>query len=652
MAGRIFRYTAIRPIFFTGIRRIKEGPGKAGQPLMDIEIVEIRDFLAAHHPFDLLPDDALNDLVRQIEIRYLRRNMTIMTPGEPAEFLYVIRTGAVETRDPDGQLLARLGEGEVCGIRAFLRGGMAVNRSIALEDSLVYLLPFNAFTRLHDTFPQVEYYFAPMGGGRLKNAAQAVGNGRDSAFLTVKIEELLARSPISIDPAATIRAAATRMRDERISSLLITTEDRLVGILTDRDLRSRVVADGIAPETPISQIMTASPISIDAGDYVFDALMTMSRHNIHHLPVVRDGRVAGCITTTDLIGMQTVSPVFLVGDIHKCESAEALRRVLDHVPDLILHLADSGTTAHRIGHVLSALHDAVTERLIHLAETRLGPSPVPYAWLAAGSQGRQEQTARSDQDNVMLLDNAYNEEAHGAYFRELCGFVSDGLNACGYVYCPGETMATTDRWRQPLATWQSYFRTWIDQPEPKALMLCSIFFDLRVVHGEGRLFETLRTEFLALARENKIFQAYMAGNALHHQPPLGFFRNLVLIRGGDHDRTLDLKHTGVVPIIDLARVYALATGVPVVNTDERLAAARAAGAVSNDGIADLRDAFEFISLLRLRHQAARLRNGQTVDNFLEPRDLSNFERDHLKNAFSVVKTMQASLAMNYQAAKF
>ena len=619
---------------------------------MDIEIIEIRDFLSQHHPFDLLPEAALNDLVRRIEIRYLRRGSAIMTPGEPADFLYIVRTGAVETRDPDGQLLARLGEGEVCGIRAFLRGGMAVNRSVMLEDSLVYLLPLDAFARIHATYPQVEYYFAPMGGGRLRSAAEAVGGGRDSALLTVKVEELLTRPPISAGPDETIRSAAVRMRDERISSLLITSGDTLVGILTDRDLRSRVVANGGNADDPVSRVMTASPISVDAGDYVFDALLAMSRHNIHHLPVLRNGKVAGCVTTTDLIGMQTVSPVFLVGDIHKCESPDDLRAVLDHVPDLILHLADSGTTARRIGHVLSALHDATTTRLIHLAERSLGPAPVSYAWLAAGSQGRQEQTARSDQDNVMILDDGYDEEAHGAYFRALGAFVSDGLNACGYVYCPGKTMVTTDEWRQPLSVWKSYFRKWIDQPEPKALMLCSIFFDLRVVHGDARLLEALRTGYLELSQSNKIFQAYMAGNALHHQPPLGFFRNLVLIRGGDHDRTLDLKHTGTVPIIDLARVYALAGGVPAVNTDERLASARLAGSVSQDGSADLRDAFEFISLLRLRHQAARLRRGERADNFLEPADLSNFERDHLKNAFTVVKTMQASLALNYQAAKF
>lgn len=619
---------------------------------MDAELTEIRDFLAAHHPFDLLPDIKLQDVVQTVEIRYARKGSRLIEPGDKVEFLHIIRSGAIETHDGDGQLLARLGEGDFCGVRSLLRGGTAINRSVAIEDCLLYLLPAAAFERLRQTHRQIDYYFAPMGGGRLKKSLDLSDGRREINLLGVRVGDMLARPPVTIGPTASIREAAIRMRDERVSCLLVTEEGRLDGIFTDRDLRIRVVAEGLDADTPVGRVMTPNPICIGTDDYGFDALLAMARNNVHHLPVVRDGAIAGCITTTNLVETQTTSTIFLAGDIHKEASPEGLARVLAHLPELVLHLAESGATAHHIGHVVSTLTDAATVRLIQLAERQLGPPPVPYAWLAAGSQGRHEQTARSDQDNVLVLGDAYDAATHGAYFHDLSHFVCDGLAACGYVYCPGGMMAMTDEWRQPLARWRRYFLGWIEQPEPKALLFASVFFDLRRVYGEATLFDALQPTILEHTRRNRIFQAYMASNAMQHHPPLGFFRNLVLIRGGQHDRTLDLKHTGIGPIVDIARIYALAAGVPAVNTRERLEAAQTAGALSAESAADLRDAFEFISLMRIRHQARMIRQGQEANNFLEPGDLSSFERTHLKDAFAVVKSTQAILADTYQTARF
>ncbi|HEY5719821.1 MAG TPA: putative nucleotidyltransferase substrate binding domain-containing protein, partial [Gammaproteobacteria bacterium] len=247
---------------------------------------------------------------------------------------------------------------------------------------------------------------------------------------------------------------------------------------------------------------------------------------------------------------------------------------------------------------------------------------------------------------------AYDPERHGDYFRALSKSVCDGLDACGYIYCPGEMMAMTDEWRQPLATWKGYFDKWIDTPEPKALMLTCVFFDLRCVGGSQELFQQLRHYVLEQCRGKSIFLALMALNALSHQPPLGFFRNIVLIRGGEHDHTFDLKHNGIIPIVDLARVYALSVGVEAVNTQERLAAAQAAGGLSSEGAQDLRDALEFVSQVRIQHQARQIRAGGKADNFMSPDDLSAFERSHLKEAFSVVRTMQEALAQRFQTNRF
>jgi len=230
--------------------------------------------------------------------------------------------------------------------------------------------------------------------------------------------------------------------------------------------------------------------------------------------------------------------------------------------------------------------------------------------------------------------------------------VNDGLNACGYIYCPGDVMARNDKWRQPLKIWTKYFNTWIKRPEPMALMLSSVFFDLRPIYDPEGLFGELSERIRTLSKKETIYIAYMAANALKHRPPLGFFRNFVLIRGGEHDHTFDIKHRGIVPIVDLARVYALSAGLQETNTLERLRAAGAAKALSADGAANLVDAHEFIGTLRMRHQAEQLRRGEKADNFLSPDDLSPLERGHLKDAFALINTIQESLGQRYQAGRF
>ena len=623
---------------------------------MDVELLEIRDFLAAHHPFDQLPDGSLSKLVGTIEIRYFKRENTVLEPEQAIDHLHILRSGAVEVTGAEGELLARLGEGDLFGYRALLEGRKVSNRVTALEDCLVYLLPVAEIDALCESHPTIAYFFGLLGEKSLARAIEyrpePVDQGPAINLMTTPIRDLIGREPICEPPTRSICDVAARMSEHRVSSMLITEGERLVGIVTDRDLRNRVVARKLDCRGPVSEVMTPDPLAVEIGDFAFEAMLLMARKNIHHLPVVDGERVAGMITATDLTERQATSAVYLVGDIYKATSVERMRDDTAKIPQLLVNLAGAGASAQSIGHIITALGDAVTTRLLQLAEAELGPPPVPYAWIAAGSQARNEQTAKSDQDNCMLIDDAFDEAQHGDYFRALSKRVCDGLDACGYVYCPGEMMAMTDEWRQPLATWKGYFDKWVNQPEPKALMLTCVFFDLRCIHGDEALFRELRDHVHEITRGKSIFLAHMAANALSHQPPLGFFRNFVLIRGGEHDHTFDLKHNGIIPIVDLARVYALAAGVDAVNTQERLSSSLEGSGVSPQGQQDLRDALEFISHVRIQHQARQIRAGEAADNFMSPDALSPFERNHLKEAFAVVRTMQGSLASRFQTSTF
>ncbi len=472
------------------------------------------------------------------------------------------------------------------------------------------------------------------------------------ALMTTPLRDLLRRAPVLLPPTADIVSAARLMRQQRVSSVLVVDGQRLVGIVTDRDLRSRVVAEALSPQAPIADIATPSPRCLPPQATGFDAMLLMTRHNIHHLPVLDSNaagaQVLGVVSLSDLQVQQDNSAVFLAGEIYRQPDVPGLVRASTRIRSLQRQLAAAGASAYASGHVITAITDALTTRLLELATARLGPPPLPYAWVAAGSQARGEQTARSDQDNCLLLDDSFDSAEHGRYFEALARYVCDGLDACGYMHCPGGIMAMTEAWRQPLAAWAQYFENWIERPEPKALMWSCVFFDQRAVHGDSTLLARLRAEVLQRGRGNARFLAHMAANALSREPPLGLFGGIRAARGGEHEGTVDLKHLGIAPIVELARVYALSAGDAAVNTHERLERAAAGGDVSAGSAHDLRGALEFLATQRIRHQARQLEAGRHADNFLPLADLSQFERSQLKDAFAVVRMLQQVLRQRYR----
>ncbi|WP_295585910.1 putative nucleotidyltransferase substrate binding domain-containing protein [uncultured Lamprocystis sp.] len=620
---------------------------------MDVELVEIQEFLANHPPFDKLPAETLERLPKRLSVRYLRRGSAFPPEDADQPYLYIVRRGAVELRDPQGDLVGKLAEGDLWAKPCAPDENDPSIRGNAAEDALFYLLPCEDLQTLREQHTDFAEHFEQSATNRLRRALDAMIEtpAAGSGLMTVNVGRLVNRILVPAAPETSIRKAAQLMSELQSSSLLIMDGERLAGMITDRDLRRRCIAAGLSYDRPVREIMTERLQTVDAETLGFQALITMTRLNVHHLPVMEHGRVVGILSTTDLTRVQSANAVYLVGDVHRARDLDTLVQISTKLGELQVHLVSSGATADQVGQAISAINDAITLRLIEFAEAELGPPPVPYAWMVGGSQARREQSAHSDQDNALLIADHMKPE-DDAYFATLAGMVNDGLNACGYIYCPGDVMARNPKWRQPLRLWKKYFNTWIQRPDPMALMLCSVFFDLRPVYDPEGMFEEIHDQVLRLSKNSRIFIAYLTANAIQHRPPLGFFRNFVLIHGGDHDQTFDIKHRGTVPIIDLARVYALSSGITETNTLERLRTAAENGALSREGAANLTDAAEFIGTLRMRHQAAQLRRGEKADNFVSPDELSPLERGHLKDAFILIDRMQEALGQRYQTGRF
>ncbi|MFN4154896.1 MAG: DUF294 nucleotidyltransferase-like domain-containing protein [Paracoccaceae bacterium] len=599
---------------------------------MDHSTDAIIGFLETVHPYDTLPQEELARVATSFSRREYAAGEEVYLAGEPLKGLYLVKRGSVEVQEPSGQVISLLGPRNSFGERGLARDGLAVTHARVTEDAVLLLLPVAEFRRLIASSPAFERFFS-----RGRGHEQRGGD-----LTTQKVGDLMARKPVVVGPDDTVRAAAQKMRDAKVSSLGVVQDGRFLGIITTRDMTNRVLADGLDPSTPVAEVMTLDPVSLRPDSLGSDILHIMLERRIGHLPVVEGGTLVGMITQTDITRFQAVSSAQLVRDVAVAETVADMAAVTARIPRLLVQLV-GGNSAHEVvTRLITDIADTVTRRLLAMAEAELGPAPVPYLWLACGSQGRQEQTGVSDQDNCLMIDDAATEDDM-PYFHALAKIVSDGLHACGYVYCPGDMMATNPQWCQPVRVWRGYFRKWVQTPDPMAQMLASVMFDLRPIGGQASLFTDLQHETLEMASRNSIFVAHMISNSLKHTPPLGLLRGFATIRSGDYKNHIDMKLNGVIPVVDLGRVYALIGQLEPANTRARLEAAEGAGVISVSGARDLMEAYDLIAQTRLESQARLVRSGRKPDNFLAPSDMSDFERSHLRDAFVVVRTMQSAV---------
>ncbi len=593
--------------------------------------INLIQFIASVHPYDSLPEHDLTALAQACQAQEFSANDVVYSVGDTATHLYIIAAGEVEITDEIGVQLSLLGPRNSFGERALLRGETSTRTAVSVSKATLIAVPKNQFYALIKAHSAVAKFF-----DRRRPPAPA-----QSDPTTTPVERWMTANPVTCAPETSIREAARIMRDRRISTICITDGVALKGLVTLRDMNSRVIVDGKETTDEIASIMTSDVLTLAPSELITDALHLMVEQGVGSIPILEDGTLVGIITQTDLTRALTVTSADLVGRIAKATTAEQMAHVTGDIPQLLVQLVDAGNRHEVVTRLITDIADTVTRRLLALAQDTLGKPPVPYVWLACGSQGRQEQTGVSDQDNCLILSDAVTK-SDLPYFEALAKYVSDGLDTCGYFYCPGNMMATNPRWCQPLSIWQAYFRDWIATPDHEAQMLASVMFDLRAIGGDESLFEGLHIDTLKAAAENSIFTAHMVSNSLKHHPPLGLLRGLATIRSGDHRNQLDLKHNGVVPVVDLGRIYALEGQVTQVSTRARLEAAVKRGLLSKSGGDDLLDAYDLIAMTRLEHQATQIKLGETPDNYLDPSDLSDFERSHLRDAFVVVKTMQSA----------
>ena len=605
--------------------------------------MEPDNFLQDCPPFDALEAEQRRWAVSQLQSVYMNEQNCneIMHDMRPA--LFIVRSGVYDLRSGEGRLIDRLESGDLFGFPSLLTGREIVNRLTTIEDGIVYVLPQHAFDRLRNASKQFEQYFIRAHGERLLTE-KGGGDGSGDDWTEQTVGSVVTMAPVSLASDTSIQDAAKLMAEHGISSVLVVDDGQLVGILTDRDLRNRVIAQGLSYEVNVAAVMTQLPESVEENRSLLDALTTMTASNVHHLPVVNSkNQPVGMVTATDLIRQQRSEPVYLISAIRKAESREQLIQEAQKVPEYLKTFANRVKRTTVVGQLMASLTDGMTRQLIQLYEKQYGAAPAQYSWLAFGSQGREDQTLSSDQDNGLLLANGLTEKQKD-WFKGLGEYVCEGLHECGIPLCPGNIMASNPECRGTTDEWLQRFKKWTQSPTPKALMYCQIFFDSRAVVGNGRFYQNYREQVATLA-QNEMFMGNLAMLVNRISVPLGLF-NRFRTEDTDDGDTIDIKRYGIALINDIARIYSLQAGLTEPSTPVRLKALQNSKLLNQRDNESLLEAWQFLTQLRLNHQLA-VWDTDKPKNALDPDALSTLSRRQLKSAFKIIKEAQQGVGLKF-----
>lgn len=622
-------------------------------------------FLSKIPPFQFLPRDELVTLARAMSLEYFPRDTVILRAGEQASgALHVIQKGAVKlairTNVGKELVLDARAEGEVFGVLSFLGRDVARLDAIAVEDTLCYTLPATEAQSLLSRHPEVSEFFLRTSLTRymdhslreLREQTQLMG-GAERLLYTLSAGDVAEQAAITCRPEATAQEAGALMARHHAACVFVGPEaGPAQGVITTADLARKIVGAGRSPATPVSVIMTAPVVSVERSQPVFEALLEMVSHDIRQALVTANGLPHAVLTIHDLLLLQGKSPLSVVRHIERQQTLGGLAAAHQRVADLLPLLLREGARANHITRVFAQISDRVMGRILEFAEQELGPPPAPYCWITFGSEGRLEQTFKTDQDNALILaDGVEKDPAASEYFRRFAEFCRDALSECGYPECPGGYMASNPKWRKPLAEWQAMFTKWVDNATVLEVQAAVPFLDIRPVGGSRALFDALQSHIRTLlAGRGSMFLSVLAYVSLNLRPPTGFFRRLIF---EPHKSAIELKLTGTGPIVNVARIFALAHGGVVTNTDERLQFLIRSEVADPVVWNDLREAFEFLMMLRLdvqRKQANDRRPAADYDNLVDPQALTHLQRALLKEAFQAAARGQSLMEEKFRNA--
>jgi CBS domain-containing protein len=614
------------------------------------------EFLKGIPPFQYLESGLLKKAASELSLEFYPVGTVILKQnGPPSNCLRIIKKGAVqvlmEAEDGDEVLMEVKSEGDNFGFLSMIGKDRQRTTVKVIEDTLCYILNQERVRRLLKASPPFNEYFMAYLSRYVDRTYQEMHQrtsfygSSDRLLFTTPVGDITIPL-VTVPEGMSIQEAAQVMAEHKISSLVLRKENNLPsGIITDHDLRDKVVAKGRSVLEPVKNIGSLSLIRADGRDTCFEALLKMIQYNIHHLLVVEEGNLKGIVTNHDLMLLQGTSPVSFANDIINQQTVEGLIPLIRKIFNIIGLLLREETQFFHLSNIITEIYDRLLRKILEIGEKKFGTPPLPYCLVGLGSVGRREQIFKTDQNHVLIYSDPSNPEAAveaALYFADFSYFLSDSLAALGAAPCPDCFMAATAQWRQPFRIWDHIFKALISTPSPEKTPAFLSFFDARPLSGKFMLFQKIRDQVPALLLEGDMkFLKTLALLAVDTPPPVGFVKNGIAERDGSQQEKLDLNHRGIRPIVDLIRLFALYRGVRESSTLGRIQALKDKDPAFNKIGAELTQAFEFMMLLHIHHQFQQNKTGLPTDSILEPGQLSSLEKKTLREAFRIIGQLQA-----------
>lgn len=623
-------------------------------------------FLKEVTPFNLLPDEVLAGVANLLhEVRYSKDTMLYKQEVTSMKGVDIILEGEYESFFYDSSQNKRLIELHhrgYCygGVSVLLNQKKSLRTVIAKKGTVVYSLPRADFRALCQSYEPFYHYFTTEFSNRMRNDEFAHFFKRPTTFddSYIASDQLYSRKMESIEHRdivwcyadTPVYQAAKTMADNKVSCLFVKNkEQRIIGYVTDITLRDNVVAARASADQPVANVMDNPIVSISAQAYVYEAILMMFRTKTRYLLIENNGQYIGFASRNRLLADQTQSPMAFIQSVKLAISTDELKRRWEHVPEMVIQLLNRGLYAEIVNQVITTVSDTIALKVIENVIEEMGPPPAKFVFMVLGSEGRKEQTLKTDQDNAIIYEDKANEhrEEVRKYFLSFATKVSERLNYIGFSFCTGGFMASNPKWTHSLSHWKRNYLSWMQESVPETVIKFSTFFDCRCLYGDISIMQELQAfldEELNKPQEKLFF--HMAKNALQYEPPLTFLKTIRTFTVGEQE-VFDIKKT-MTPITDLVRVYALRNHVFEVNTGERLKALREKEVFTETAYQELMQSYYFLMNLRLKKQATQIMYDKTEPtNYIDPRSLTKIERLTLKQIFKTIENFQSKIKMEF-----
>ncbi len=630
-------------------------------------MTERAEFLKTVAPFNLLPDEIIEATATLLkEVHYNKEAIIYKQETTNMKGVDIIVDGEYESFFYDSSQNKRLLEinrrGHCFGgVSMLLNEKKCLTTVIVKKGTVIYVLARKYFKNLCQAYEEFFQHFTTEFGKRMMNDEFAHFYKNAISFeksyitsdqlFSKKIESIEYRDIVSCHINTTVHDAAKLMAAGKVSCLFIKDEDgKLTGFITDITIRDKVVANMLSYNTPVGSIMDTPLVSINSEAYVYDVILQMFRSRTGYLLIEKEGEYVGFITRNKLLSEQGQSPLVFIQSVKQSLSIDELKRKWQSVPEMVLQLLNNGVHAEIVNQVITTVSDTIAVKIIEGIINEMGPLPAKFVFMVLGSEGRKEQTLKTDQDNAIIYEDKANEhrEEVREYFLDFATKVSDRLNHVGFAYCTGGYMAQNPKWTHSLSHWKRNYDSWMAESVPETVIQFSTFFDCRYIYGEESILEELKSyldEELHKPMERLFF--YMAKNALQYEPPLTmFFKNIKTFTVGAQE-VFDIKKT-MTPIVDLVRVFALRNHVFEINTGERLKALKTLGVFTETECDELLQSYYFLMGMRLKKHAIQIMHDHSEpDNYINTQTLTRLDRLTLIEIFKTIENFQSKIRIAF-----